>query len=334
MPWRTAGGKGWTPLLGCAARMPRITLLLAPALAAACGLLLLSSPAAAQPIAPPDTTSYGPRPPGDAAFVRPPDAPASVFEAVGMHGFEIELGGGVQFGGADSPVQAPTLWGNGGNAANALTPRGAILDPQGATTIGQNFDPYGIEPLAFHARVGYRYRHDLTFGVFFSYAQYFALDGADAGDAPDFTSALTREQISVGAYARYYFTQLHRRFHPWVSLGVGYNYDGASYTRPIGDATGAQSGQPETGNYILQQDGIIVPVAIGLDIRLAPIFSLGPELGYSHVFPIRSCVEVDVDQYSPLPGQNTCNSPPVQSNGYDNFYGGIFAKVTFDPFAR
>jgi hypothetical protein len=301
--------------------MARLAFLLVPT------LLVTAAEAHAQAVPPPDATIPA---------QRAPEAPVSAFEQVGLHGIEVEIGGMAQTGGSDSPVQAPTLWGAGGAAVSNLAPRGTLLDPGGAATLGQTFHPYGFDPLGFSARVGYRLRRYLSVGVFFSFAQYFIGDGAYTGDALDGTSALARQQASVGVYARYYVTQLHRRLHPWVSLGVGYNYDAASYSRGIAPATGLESGQLELGNYILQQHGIVVPVSVGLDVRLAPIFTLGPMLGYARVFPFRGCVEVDVDQYSPpqLPGQLTCSSPPVQNNGYDNFFGGVFAKVTLDPFAR
>jgi hypothetical protein len=309
--------------------MPRFPFLFVPALLVPA--LLAPAPAArAQAVPPPDA------PPAGQPFQRAPEAPVSAFERVGLHGFEVEVGGGVMSGGSDSPVQAPTLFVvNGqdlGGPANGFA-RGTLLDPNGAAAAGKYFAPYSIDPLAFSTRIGYRLRRYLSLGVFFTFAQYLVQSGADSGDAPDFTGRLARQQASVGLYARYYFTQFNRRLQPWVSLGVGYNYDAASYSRPIGQATG---GQPETGDYILQQHGVIVPVGIGLDVRLSPVFTVGPAIGYSRVFPVHGCVEVDLDtQAQPgLTGQNTCNSPPVQNNGYDNLFGGIYAKVTIDPFAR
>jgi hypothetical protein len=300
-----------------------------PALVA--GLLALPSVARAQDVTWSSRT-YTLDPSSRAARAAPP--PPSSYQAFGQRGIEIELGGGVQSGGGNSPVRAATLWGAQG--AGDGFPRGTILDPTTAATLNpsQAFTPYSIDPFAISARVGYRFMHELSVGVFFSFAQYLVNDGADTGDAPDSTSQLERQQVTVGVYARYYFTQWHRRLQPWVSLGVGFNYDIAAYTRPIGPTTGTIGAQPETGNYILQQEGVVVPVAIGLDWRLAPNFSIGPTISYAHVFPTTGCVEVDVDQYSALPGQNTCSSPPVQNFGYDNFYAGIFAKVTFYPITR
>jgi hypothetical protein len=290
---------------------------------AALGLLLWPTLARAQMAPPIDPSSYAER-------AAPP--PVSSFLTTGLRGIELELRGMVQHGGADSPVQAPTLWAGQGGTADM---RGSILDPSGAAGIGHQYSPYGIDPLAFGATLGYRFHPNFSAGVFFSFASYMALNNADNGDAPDLTSRLARQQWNLGVYGRYYLVQLHRRFQPWVEIGVGYNGDIAVYSRPIGERTGAGSGAgPETGDYTLRQDGIVVPVTLGLDIRPSPVFSLGPMLGYWRVFPVHGCVEVVLDQYSPVPATNTCAAPPVENHGYGTIFGGIFAKVTLDPFTR
>jgi hypothetical protein len=251
-----------------------------------------------------------------------------------MRGFELEVRGQVQFGGGDSPVTAPTLGGTGADAAGANSPRGELLDPAGTARIGQGFTPYGWDLFAFAITLGYRLHPSVSVGVFFSYASYSINDGADTGDAPDSTSRLSRQEWSLGAYGRYYVTFLHPRLQPWVELGVGYNGDIAAYSRPVGQAVNAN---PETGDYTLQQDGIVVPAAVGLDVRIAPFLSVGPTVGYARVFPIRGCVEVVLDNFaqgSSLQPTNTCSSPPVANSGYGVFDAGIYAKVTLDPFAR
>jgi hypothetical protein len=292
---------------------------------ALCAMLALPSLALAQGVPPPEATPV---------VERPVDAPVSAFVRVGQRGFEIEAGGTVQSGGGDSPVQAPTLWGADGNPKGSLSPRGAILDPAGAASIGQSFSPYKFAFPGLSLRVGYRLHPNVSVGGFFSLAEYYVNNGAETGDAPDGTGRLSRQQVTFGVYGRYYVTQLHRRIQPWGSLGVGVSSDIASYSRIIGQTTaGPFGGQPETGDYTLRQLGLVVPLTVGVDFRMAPIFSLGPMFGWAHVFPLQSCVEVVADQYSPVPATNTCDAP-VQSHGFDNFFGGIYAKVTIDPFTR
>jgi hypothetical protein len=131
---------------------------------------------------------------------------------------------------------------------------------------------------------------------------------------------------TLGAYGRYYLTMLDSRLHPWVELGVGYASDTASFARI---ATQSASGSAELSQYYVTGKGLAVPLTAGLDWRLAPLFSVGPAVGYERVFPLQGCVEVQVDAKSPVPGTpNTCTSPPVQSSGYGVFFAGIFLKVT------
>jgi hypothetical protein len=286
---------------------------------------------ASPPPAPPPAVA--PPPPAEATWSprgtsggSAPAAPPSGFAQSREVGFEISFGGGIQSAGGTSPVQAPSLY-----AGQFDNPAGTILNPAGGNALGMGFTPYSFDPFSIEARLGYRFHPNWSVGGFFSYASYSAQDGADSGDAPDATSQLAREQLSIGVYGRYYLTRFSRRLQPWVELGVGFNFDGASYTRPVGQAT---NGQAETGNFNLSQYGIIVPLKVGLDWRLAPVFSVGPMIGYSRVFSVSGCVEIDVDQFSNVPGTNTCSSPPVSSSGYNDFFGGIFVKLTFNPRAH
>lgn len=292
-------------------------------------------PPAAPPPAPPPPVTPPPAPapepqetwaPRGYNAPRAPEPPKSAWDRSGLIGFEVSVGGGIQSGGGNSPIQAPTLY-----SGVVDNPAGTLLNPAGGNALGQGFTPYSFDPFNFEARLGYRFHPNWSVGGFFSYANYLINDGADSGDAPDFTSQLEREQLSIGVYGRYYVTQYSRRLQPWVELGIGFNYDAASYTRPIGQAT---NGQAETGNFNIAQYGIIVPVKVGLDWRLAPAFAVGPWIGYSRVFPVSGCVEVDVDQYSQVPGTNTCSSPPVSNSGYNDFFGGIFVKLTYSPWVR
>jgi hypothetical protein len=302
--------------------MLRVAYIPACTLAAA---VLMPSVAVAQAVPPPETT---------VTMQRPPDAPASAFERLGLRGIEFEAGGTVQSGGGDSPVQAPTLWGAQGAPYGNLSPRGAILDPAGAASIGQSYTPYTFAFPALSLRLGYRLHPNVSVGAFFSLAEYYVNSDANSGDASDGTGRLARQQITGGVYGRYYLTQLHRRIHPWGSLGVGFSDDIASYSRIVGATTGGPvGGQPETGDYTLHQSGLVVPLAVGVDFRMAPVFSLGPMVGYAHVFPLKGCVEVVLDQYSPVPATNTCGAV-VENHGYDNVFAGLYVKVTIDPFTR
>lgn len=244
------------------------------------------------------------------------------------------LSGGFFLPNSTSPVQAPNFYPTpvSGDAV------GAILEGPGKCAANgyDDCNPYGVAPFGFAVKAGYRFLPWLSVGVSFSYAEFSSLENADNGDTLDDTSQLVRQMWTLGAYGRYYFTQFHSRLHPWLELGVNYSDDNASYVR---GATQTDNGQPETQAYYVEERGLDVRVTAGLDWRLAPVFAVGPWLGYERVIPLEGCVEIDVDtDAAPVEQQygnrKICNNPPVQASGYGVLSGGIFAKVTFDPFSR
>jgi hypothetical protein len=254
---------------------------------------------------------------GGGRVVQPP---ASAWDHAGLHGIEVAVRGGFMLPDGASPVQAPNLY------ASSM----ASGDPTGDILRGTE-RPYGLEPLGLVVAVGYRFLPWLSAGAFFSYASFSSLDGTDNGDYRDSTSQLQRQMWTLGAYGRYYFTQLHSRLHPWVELGLGYSDDNASYVR---GSTQASNGQPETAAYYLEEKGIVARLVAGLDWRLAPVFAVGPWVGYERVVPVSGCAEVVVDTASQVPGvANTC-SAPVEANGYGVVSGGIFVKLTLNPWPR
>lgn len=287
-----------------------------------------SSVALAQPAAPLGSDASGsPMMSGPTiTYRRAPSPVASAWDRLGLSGVEFQASGGIFFAGGDSPVQAPSLY----PSTFSGNPTGTLLNPSSCPA-GQACSPYGIDPFALALSLGWRFLPQASVGAFFSYASYNAQNGADTGDAPDFTSQLSRSQWVLGLYGRYYVTTLSRRLQPWVEVGVGYSYDSASYQRPLGQASNAQ---PETGFYYANAKGLAVPLTVGLDWRLAPVFSVGPFVGYEPIIPLGGCVEVDVDQFSSVPGKSTCDSSVVSAKYYGVMSGGIFAKVTFDPPAR
>jgi hypothetical protein len=242
--------------------------------------------------------------------------PASAWERLGLRGVELQVRAGLMLPDASSPVRAPTLYPYVSGDAT-----GDILEGKES--------PYGPDFLGVSIALGYRIWPWLSVGAFFSYATFQPQDGTDTGDYPDTTSQLERQYWSLGAYGRYYFTRLHPRLQPWVELGAGYSDDNANYERAATQASG--TGGAELSQYLLEEQGLVVPIVVGLDWRLAPVFSVGPSIGYSRIFPLRGCVTVNVDQQSPVQGTNTCSSPPVSANGYGVFFGGIYVKLTFGP---
>jgi hypothetical protein len=271
-----------------------------------------------------------PPPPGSPFWnqgTRVRDANASDYPLNGLLGFELEVRAGVMLPDSVSPVLAPGFYPTLGG------------DPTGDILEGKE-KPYSIDPFALSIAGGYRFLPFLSAGVFFDYANYQVNDGTDTGDYNDSgggtTAWLERQMWQLGAYVRYYLTTLHPRLHPWVELGVGYSQDTASYTH---GGTQQEAGQPLSINYYLSQQGVVTNGRLGLDVRLAPFFSIGPVLGYERVFSVSGCVDGEPQtdpQYpmSPVPVKNTCGAP-VQANPYGVAFFGIFAKVTlFGPTLR
>jgi hypothetical protein len=257
---------------------------------------------------------------------RAPEPEISAWDQHGLLGLEVQLRGFVAYAGGESPVQAPSLYSGklGGN------PTGTILNP-GSCPAGQICTPYGIDPFAPGVALGWRFKPWMSVGAYFSYLTYNAQNGTDTGDAPDGTSQLARSQWVLGAYLRYYFSWLSRKLQPWVEAGVGFSTDQASYQRPSGQA---MNGQPETGFYNLSEEGLAIPLSVGLDWRLAPIFSVGPMFNYTPVFGRYGCVDVEFDVQYSQPSKNMCGGPAIQSNVYGILSAGITAKVTLGPATR
>jgi hypothetical protein len=261
--------------------------------------------------------------------VRAPDPPVSAWPMAEIRGPELMALGGVSYGGGDSPVQASNVY---GNAFQQLNPAGTILNPAGGKSAHQSFTPYSLDPFGFEFAAGYRVMPEFSLGAFITYANY--ANNADAsGDFPDGTGGLRRVRWSLGAYLRYYLTGWSTRLQPWVHVGIGYVDDSASYSHPLGFGL-PSGGGPDNGNYLLDFRGLTLPVALGLDWRLGQVFSVGPIMNLELAIPLRGCVQIAVDQASGSVGPvNTCDQV-VQTHAYAAILGGIFAKLTFDPFRR
>jgi hypothetical protein len=242
---------------------------------------------------------------------RAPEPQPSAWDRVGLRGIEVEVRGGLALPESKSPVLAPNLYGT-----NTLA--------TGDIASGKE-SPYGPDPIAVGIAAGYRLFPWLSVGAFFSYATFNLKDGTDTGSYVDGTSNLERQLWTLGAYGRYYLTWLSPRLQPWIELGAGYSQDNANYVLL---ATLGRQGNPEAQNFLLEEEGLIVPLTVGLDWRLAPAFSVGPTVGYSRVFPLSGCASVTVDATSAVPGINNECSAPVSGHGYGVFFAGLFAKVT------
>ena len=287
--------------------------------------------------------------PQQAFYRRAADAPPSAWQVSGLLGFELELRGAVMAADSGSPVLAPNLYANGPNGAS-LT--GDIL--RGAEK------PYGYDPLGISITAGYRFLPFLSVGAFLDYASFQSNDGTDAGGGyADGTQGLQRVAWQLGGYVRLYGVarsaahqglpylpgSAFNRVQPWIELGVGYTQDTATYTRG-GNASTLQGGAATT-DYALAYNGLVTNLRVGLDWRLAPIFSLGPVLGYDRVFALSGCADAepqsDLNNRAGFLAANTCSGAasatnyatgPASLGSYGVIFGGLFAKVTLGPDVR
>ncbi len=298
-------------------------------------------------IVPPDAGMPGPWR-REQFYRRAPDAPATSWQVSGLLGFELEGRFGIMLPDSISPVLAPSLYPNAGN------PGPTQADPIGQILRGTE-SPYTIDPVAVSIAAGYRFLPYLSAGAFFDYANFEVLDGTDQGSA-DSTSQLERQVWQLGAYVRFYGVaqdathpgfpylpgSIFERLQPWVEIGAGYAQDTASYVRSSTTCSSGGSVAPCLQNYYLSYNGIVTNLRVGLDWRLAPIFSVGPVLGYGHTFGTSSCADSEIgtadNPTSGLPAANTCaagyKGPQSTANDYGIFFGGIYAKVTLGPDVR
>jgi hypothetical protein len=238
---------------------------------------------------------------------------------------------------AGSPVRSSNLYPGASTASSG--PTGDILEGKES--------PYGPAAPGVAVTLGYRFLPWLSAGASFSYGNFFVNDGTDSGDYKDTTQGLERQYWSLAAYARYYLVGLHPRLEPWIELGVGYSDDNTNYNRAAIPNT---VGGAETQQYLLEEQGVVTSLTLGLDWRLATFLSFGPSVGWAQTFSTKACATDNVDRNSTtIQVTNRCvnaetqmpvfdpvtmktqNVGAVTGSSYGVLFGGIYAKVTFQP---
>ncbi len=93
-----------------------------------------------------------------------------------------------------------------------------------------------------------------------------------------------------------------------------------------------EDGGPVTQDMYNTYQGVVTNLRIGLDWRLAPIFSVGPVLGYGRVFGFSACADsepqTDPNNQSQSVGlnpANTCSSAYKGAQAQTNDYGVLSA---------
>jgi hypothetical protein len=238
------------------------------------------------------------------------------------------------FPNAGSPVRSSNLY--PGNMIGG--------DPTGDILTGKE-SPYGPALPGLAVTLGYRFVPWLSAGASFSYGNFFVNDGTDTGDYKDTTQGLERQYWSLAAYARYYLVGLDPHLEPWIELGVGFSDDNATYNRAAIPTT---MGSAETQQFMLEEQGVVTSLTVGLDWRLATFLSVGPSVGWAQTFATKACATDNVDAMCPViqvtnqcvNQQTTVAFDPVtmkanqtvgavSGSSYGVVFGAIYAKVTF-----
>jgi hypothetical protein len=273
--------------------------------------------------------------PAPAPSPPPAPAPPPSWGERGQRGIEVEVRLGAMMPNTGSPVRSSNLY--PGNMV--------VGDPTGDILEGKE-SPYGPALPGVAVTLGYRFLPFLSAGVSFSYGNFFVNDGTDTGDYSDSTSQLERQYWSLAVYGRYYLVGLHPRLEPWIELGVGYSDDNANYYRA---RIQTMTGSAETQQYLLEEQGLVTSLTLGLDWRLASFLSVGPSIGWAQTFSTKACATDNVDSMSPVVQiTNRCvnqESPTaisdpvtptlmqkvgaVNGTNYGVFFGAVYAKLTF-----
>lgn len=191
-----------------------------------------------------------------------PEAPAPDAAAPkGQRGLELMLRPGYGAAGDVSPVQYDPK------------PLVVFANPPGTGDVyAGTAKPYG-GGFAGDVSVGYRFLPFMSAGI------YAELRSSSAESVNDGTSDLSRSGWGSGMYVRGYFPMVHPSLDPWVSVGVGYAQDTQTYKRAGID-------------WELKHHGVAVPLGLGIDYRVAPMFAIGPSFRYAFVSGAGGCLKL------------------------------------------
>lgn len=112
-----------------------------------------------------------------------------------------------------------------------------------------------------------------------------------------------------------------------MSAGIGYQHDVQSFQKGIAISNGGSV----QGDISLEHHAVSVPLAIGVDYRVAKFLSIGPSFELAINNPIAGCVTTSATGFA---GTSYCsNSEPgknfVKAESYVAWNAGLDAKVTF-----
>ena len=236
------------------------------------------------------------------------EQPKADSPSAGLKGFELMLR--PSFGGApsDSPVR--------------FTPNKSFVGDPGALMQGASPWGYGF---VGQASVGYRFVPFLSAGLRGGFRS------ASGTDLSDGSTNLSRTGWDAGAYVRFYpavFAEsVSKYIDPWVSAGISYQHDQQSFQRGIPASNGANV----QADWSIEHHAVSIPLAIGVDYRVAKFLSVGPSFEAAINNPIAGCLTTSAPGFA---GSTYCsNSEPgkqfIKADTYVAWNAGLDAKVTF-----
>jgi hypothetical protein len=224
-----------------------------------------------------------------------------------LRGLELELRPGLGSAGGDSPVR--------------FQPGPGVTFPDPPALL-QGASPYGAGFIG-QASLGYRFHPFVSAGVRGGYGI------SSASQVPDGSQNLSRTSWDAGFYVRAYplagSDSIRRYLDPWVGVGVEYMHDTQSFQR----STPSNAG-PVNADWTIDHHAVAVPLGIGIDYRLASMFSVGPSFTYAVAAPVAGCAGASASGFA---GSNYCSNSGqgqgfIKANAYGVWSAGIDFRVT------
>ena len=224
----------------------------------------------------------------------------------GDKGFEIMLRPAYGSAGNDSPVRFEP-------------PSNVVVKGDPGKLWGGTASPYGGGFIG-EAFIGYRTMKYISFGLSAGYRK------SSASQIDDGTTNLSRSAWSIGPYVRAY-VPLIPVIDPWVSIGVSYMHDTQSFTRNVDVAYSNGATGTIPADWSLDHHGVAVPIGVGFDYKVLPMFSIGPSFEYAFVASAGGCAKITAQGIS----QSQCtdaNPKLTSAKSYNVWSIGLDLRLT------
>ena len=224
-----------------------------------------------------------------------------------LRGMELMLRPGLGAAGSGSPVGFQP------------GPNVSLPDPP---ALLQGASPYGVGFIG-QASLGYRFHPFVSAGIRGGYRV------SSASALSDGSQNVSRTAWDAGFYVRAYplagSDPIRRHLDPWIGVGVEYMHDTQSFRHPTASNAGTIN-----ADWTIDHHAVSVPIGIGVDYRVAPMFSVGPSFEYAFAVPVAGCAAVSANGFS---GASYCSNSGdgqkfMTASGYGVWSAGLDLKVT------